>query len=66
MAYAIRRDDNGTPTFFSLKIGRDYGNPAGGWTHEPHQADKFPDEKAALAFIEKHMDKPRMIRVVKL
>lgn len=42
----IERIDEGCKVYFSLEIGRDYGNPAGGWTPEIDKASKFTIEDA--------------------
>lgn len=44
--HIIERFDNGLPTYFSEKIGRDFGQPAGGWASERDQATLFTETEA--------------------
>lgn len=34
------------PMFFSEKVGRDYGSPAGGWTEHRSEATRMPEQRA--------------------
>lgn len=42
----IERTDTAPPTFFSAKIGHDFGNPAGGWTPNKLEATALTDSAA--------------------
>jgi hypothetical protein len=39
--HIIERSGDATPSYFSRKIGRDFGQPHGGWTSEREQATIF-------------------------
>jgi hypothetical protein len=42
----IERTNSAQPMYFSEKIGRDYGNPGGGWTEHRDQATVMDAAKA--------------------
>jgi hypothetical protein len=44
--HIIERLENGQPTYFSLKVGRDFGQPSGGWTMERSQATVLTEAEA--------------------
>lgn len=38
IGHVIARVDEGQPVYFSEKIGRDFGQPSGGWTTDKDKA----------------------------
>jgi hypothetical protein len=51
----IERTDEVPPMFFSLKVGRDYASPSGGWTSDRLAATVFNTADTANAFIERQL-----------
>lgn len=43
----IERIDSAQPSFFSRKLGRDFGQPNGAWTPDRAQATRMPGKEAA-------------------
>ena len=46
VGHVIERTDEVPPMYFSLKVGRDNAQPAGGWTQERSQATIMSKEQA--------------------
>ena len=45
----IERDDGAGPSYLSLKLGRDFGQPNGAWTADRAQATRMqPDSASAV------------------
>lgn len=47
MPFVIERLDGGSRVYFSAKVGRDFGNPGGGWANDLVQATTFATRAAA-------------------
>lgn len=45
--HVIERTDGAYPQYFCLKIGRDFGQPAGAWVSEIEQADIMSNIEAS-------------------
>jgi hypothetical protein len=45
-AHVIQRTDTPSPIYFSEKIGRDFGQPSGGWTDDVKLATQMTQEQA--------------------
>jgi len=52
VSYAILRKDNGVPTYYSAKTGRQWGNPGGGWVNDAKDAMQFAREQDAKEFMD--------------
>jgi hypothetical protein len=50
MSFVIERTDDGLPVYFSLKVARDHGSPAGGWSSDMKRALQFGRECDVEAF----------------
>lgn len=50
-AFLIRQSLDGVPSFYSARVGRDYGTPHG-WTQQAEEAMQFARERDAQAFID--------------
>ncbi|AIY40178.1 hypothetical protein LT85_1020 [Collimonas arenae] len=44
--HIIERLESGLPVYFSVKIGRDFGQPAGGWTDDRTVATVYKESDA--------------------
>lgn len=65
--YAIRRDSNGLPVFYSAATGRKLGQPLGGWVNQPDEALQFARERDASEFVDCFLSSQRAsIHVVRV
>lgn len=55
MSFVIQRSDDGLPTFFSLKVARDYAAPTGGWSPDIKKALQFGREADVDAFAKAYL-----------
>lgn len=50
--HIIERSGDAVPSYFSRKIGRDFGQPNGGWTSERDKATVFESENEAQELLD--------------
>jgi len=53
--FLLTRNDDGFPTFYSCKVGRELGSPVGGWSDDKKKALRFSRAEDAQDFMEMYL-----------